>query len=142
MGTRRYDMIEPSSDVICNWAWLKISGHHSFFLIKSFKLTWIGLAQLGGMGWAGIVGVLGHIWLFVLIRDEYISKRSYNNSHNSIFYCFMHCLSCFVKYVFFFLLWRRRKDDGAEPEVDPERDQRTVFAFQVDFLIKCSTVLV
>ncbi|CAN6293423.1 unnamed protein product [Urochloa humidicola] len=26
---------------------------------------------------------------------------------------------------------RRRKDDGAEPEVDPERDQRTVFAFQL-----------
>uniref|UniRef100_A0A0E0M817 RRM domain-containing protein n=1 Tax=Oryza punctata TaxID=4537 RepID=A0A0E0M817_ORYPU len=26
---------------------------------------------------------------------------------------------------------RRRKDDGAEPEADPERDQRTVFAFQL-----------
>ncbi|CAD6212714.1 unnamed protein product [Miscanthus lutarioriparius] len=26
---------------------------------------------------------------------------------------------------------RRRRDDGAEPEVDPERDQRTVFAFQL-----------
>ncbi|KAG8091696.1 hypothetical protein GUJ93_ZPchr0012g19493 [Zizania palustris] len=26
---------------------------------------------------------------------------------------------------------RRRKDDGGEPEADPERDQRTVFAFQL-----------
>ncbi|CAM0870834.1 unnamed protein product [Alopecurus aequalis] len=26
---------------------------------------------------------------------------------------------------------RRRKDDGAEPEADPERDQRTVFAYQL-----------
>ncbi|KAI5016193.1 hypothetical protein ZWY2020_006044 [Hordeum vulgare] len=26
---------------------------------------------------------------------------------------------------------RRKKDDGTEPEVDPERDQRTVFAFQL-----------
>ncbi|XP_047089171.1 RNA-binding protein 39-like isoform X1 [Lolium rigidum] len=26
---------------------------------------------------------------------------------------------------------RRRKEDGAEPEADPERDQRTVFAFQL-----------
>ncbi|KAL6842361.1 hypothetical protein ACP4OV_027788 [Aristida adscensionis] len=26
---------------------------------------------------------------------------------------------------------RRKKDDGGEPEVDPERDQRTVFAFQL-----------
>ena len=60
------------------------------FFIKSLwstcKLTtWIGLAQLGDMDWAGTVGVLGHIWLFVLIRDEHINKRSYNSSHNSIF---------------------------------------------------------
>ncbi|KAM3401867.1 hypothetical protein ACQJBY_006071 [Aegilops geniculata] len=27
--------------------------------------------------------------------------------------------------------FRRKKDDGTEPEVDPERDQRTVFAFQL-----------
>jgi hypothetical protein len=47
---------------------------------------------------------------------------------------FMHCLCCCAKILFCFLLMcRRRKDDGAEPEVDPERDQRTVFAFQVDF---------
>ena len=30
-----------------------------------------------------------------------------------------------------FCACRRKKDDGTEPEVDPERDQRTVFAFQV-----------
>jgi hypothetical protein len=34
---------------------------------------------------------------------------------------------------FHFFVYRRKKDDGTEPEVDPERDQRTVFAFQVGF---------
>ncbi|CAN1771136.1 RNA-binding protein 39 [Linum perenne] len=27
--------------------------------------------------------------------------------------------------------WVRKKEDGAEPEADPERDQRTVFAYQI-----------
>jgi hypothetical protein len=42
---------------------------------------------------------------------------------------------CFHMAKFFplFFVYRRKKDDGTEPEVDPERDQRTVFAFQVGF---------
>jgi hypothetical protein len=39
-----------------------------------------------------------------------------------------------------FSLHRRRKEEP-EPEVDPERDQRTVFAFQVAFLNKSFTML-
>jgi hypothetical protein len=32
-----------------------------------------------------------------------------------------------------FSFHRRRKEEAVEPEVDPERDQRTVFAYQVAF---------
>jgi uncharacterized protein affecting Mg2+/Co2+ transport len=38
-------------------------------------------------------------------------------------------------------LCRRRKEEVAEPEVDPERDQRTVFAYQVALLNKSFTML-
>lgn len=61
-------MIEPSSDGICNWAWLNISGHHSLF----FQIL-VEYLQVNNMDWAGAqLGVLRRIWLFVLIWDEYI----------------------------------------------------------------------
>ena len=45
----------------------------------------------------------------------------------------LFCISSFlyIQAYEYVSLCRRRKDDGAEPEADPERDQRTVFAFQV-----------
>lgn len=30
---------------------------------------------------------------------------------------------------------KEKKEDGTEPEADPERDQRTVFAYQVNLLL-------
>jgi hypothetical protein len=36
----------------------------------------------------------------------------------------------------------RDKKDNAEPEADPERDQRTVFAYQVDWLPPFLLVLI
>ena len=33
--------------------------------------------------------------------------------------------------------YKEKKEDGAEPEVDPERDQRTVFAYQVQMHLEC-----
>lgn len=36
---------------------------------------------------------------------------------------------------FAYCLCRRRKEEAGEPEADPERDQRTVFAYQVHFSV-------
>lgn len=58
-----------------------------------------------------------------------------------VVYLVLHCnLSLQYNFSFYYIssyekfsFHRRRKEEAVEPEVDPERDQRTVFAFQVAF---------
>lgn len=43
---------------------------------------------------------------------------------------------------FFCRRYKDKKEDAVEPEADPERDQRTVFAYQVFELQKVASVFI
>lgn len=48
----------------------------------------------------------------------------------------IYCSSWQVIFLFSYRHHREKKEDAPEPEADPERDQRTVFAYQV-FPVTC-----
>jgi hypothetical protein len=81
--------------------------------------------------------MLAGLWHYKFYTVEVYGKKQFIELVYQL-YLYVNRSICYLK---FLLLCRRKKEELGEPEADPERDQRTVFAYQVSFNLKINATI-